>query len=259
MGVPVARPCRARVRCVTLDRRGHGNSDRPSGGYDLDTGADDLAALLDHLDVRDAVLVGHSAGGAYIARYLARHGEHRVAGVAFLSTVLPFLKATADNPDGLPENALHATLRALRTDRPQWFARQAQSWFATHLNEVSTATIDHTIAQCLATSPWAGSALFESMFHQDHREPLRKISVPALVVHGTVDSSAPVALTGRRTAALIPGATFKEYPTAGHGMYITHKEQLNTDLLEFISTCCSLIERDDTPEAAGAERGSRER
>ncbi|MCQ4210581.1 alpha/beta fold hydrolase [Streptomyces longispororuber] len=224
-------------RCITVDRRGHGRSDRPSGGYDLDTGADDLAALLDHLDVRDAVLVGHSAGGAEISRYLARHGEHRVAGAVFVSTVLPFLKATADNPDGVPEAALHATLRAFRTDRAQWFARQAQVWFATHLNDVSAATIDHTVAQCLATSPWAGAALFESLFHQDHREDLRKISVPALVVHGTVDSSAPVALTGRRTADLIPGATFKEYPTASHGLFITHKEQLNADLLEFVGSC----------------------
>ncbi|MFI5657162.1 alpha/beta fold hydrolase [Streptomyces sp. NPDC051684] len=224
-------------RCVTVDRRGHGRSERSSTGYDLDTGADDLAALLEHLDLSDAVLVGHSAGGAEIARCLARSGEQRVAGAAFVSAVLPFLKATADNPGGVPEAALRATLSAFRSDRPQWFARQAQMWFATHLNDVSEATVRHTIAQCLATSPWAGARLFESIFHTDHREALRRISVPALVVHGAVDSSAPIDLTARRTAELIPGARLKEYPTAGHGLYITHKDQLNTDLLEFAKSC----------------------
>lgn len=140
-------------RCVALDRRGHGRSDRPSSGYDLDTSADDLAALLEHLDLNDVILVGHSVGGAEIARYLARHGEDRIARAAFISSVLPFLKLTDDNPEGVPEVVLHTTLAAFQTDRPKWFARQAQVWFATHFNEVSPAMVEHTIAQCLATSP----------------------------------------------------------------------------------------------------------
>jgi non-heme chloroperoxidase len=102
-------------RCITLDRRGHGRSDRPSTGYDVDTTTDDLAALLEHLDLFDATLVGHSFGGAEVARYLARHGERRVAEAAFVSAVLPFLKQTDDNPNGLPEGALEATIAQLRT------------------------------------------------------------------------------------------------------------------------------------------------
>lgn len=223
-------------RCIALDRRGHGRSDRPSGGYDLDTGADDLAALLDHLDLRGVTLVAHSMGGAEIARYLARHGEDRVARAVFVSSTTPFLLHTEDNPDGVPEARLQGTLQAFRTDRPKWFARQAQIWFATHANEVSPATVDHTIAQCLATSSWAASQLFADGFRADHRAGLREIGVPALVVHGTIDSMAAIALTGRRTAELIPGAVLKEYPTASHGLYFTHKDQLNADILEFIES-----------------------
>ena len=224
-------------RCVALDRRGHGRSDRPSTGYDPDTGADDLAALLEHLDLREVILVGHSIGGAEVARYLARHGEGRIARAAFLSATLPFLKLTDDNPGGVPEAALQATLTALRTDRPKWFARQSQVWFGTHLgNEVSPAMIEHTIAQCLSTSPWATAKLYESAFHIDHRDTLREISIPTLIVHGKADAGARVDMTARRTAKLIPGTVYKEYPTAAHGLYFTHKDELNADLLDFINS-----------------------
>ncbi|OLT05040.1 arylesterase [Pseudonocardia sp. CNS-004] len=222
-------------RCIALDRRGHGRSDRPPTGYDIDTTADDLAALLEHLDLTGVTLVGHSFGGAEVARYLARHGEDRVARVAFVSAVVPFLKQTDDNPDGLPEAALEATIAQFRTDRPKWFAQQAQVWYATHLgNEVSPALIDWTLGKCLSASPWATTQLFRSMFHADHRAGLREITVPSLVVHGAADTSAPVELTGRRTAHLVPGCRYVEYPTAGHGLFVTHAEQLNAELLELL-------------------------
>jgi non-heme chloroperoxidase len=222
-------------RCIALDRRGHGRSDRPSTGYDIDTTADDLGALLEHLDLTGVTLVGHSFGGAEVARYLARHGERRVARVAFVSAAVPCVKQTDDNPDGLPEAALEATIAQFRTDRPHWFARQAQVWYATHLgNDVSPALIDWTIGQCLSASPWATTQLFRSMFHADHRAGLAEITVPTLVVHGAADTSAPVALTGRRTAALVPGCRYAEYPTGGHGLHVTHAEQLNADLLELL-------------------------
>jgi len=222
-------------RCVTLDRRGHGRSERPSGGYDLDASADDIAALLDHLGLRDVTMIGHSVGGAEVARYLARHGRERVARVAFVSAVLPFLLLTDDNPEGAPEAALEATLHAFRTDRPKWFADRAQPWFATHLgNDVSPALIDWTMGQCLSTAPWALARLFEAAFRYDHREALAALDVPALVVHGAADASARIERTGRRTAALVPGAELREYPAAGHGLFITHRDRFNADLLEFL-------------------------
>ncbi|MEV7012394.1 alpha/beta hydrolase [Streptosporangium sp. NPDC051022] len=222
-------------RCVLLDRRGHGRSDRPSGGYDMDTRADDLATLVEHLDLREITLVGHSAGGAEVARYLARHGEERVARVAFVSAVLPFLKRTDDNPEGAPEAVCKAVIARFQSDRPGWFAQRAQGFYATHLgNDVSPALVDLTMRQCLETSPMATTEVWRSSFHADHREGLRAITVPTLVVHGAADQSAAVEMTGRRTAGLVPGSVYKEYPTGGHGLFVTHRERLNADLLDLI-------------------------
>jgi pimeloyl-ACP methyl ester carboxylesterase len=224
-------------RCIALDRRGHGRSDRSSAGYDLDTGADDLAALIEQLDLTDITLVGHSTGGAEVARYLARHGEQRVARAAFLSAVLPFMKLADDNPGGVPEVLAEMMLAQIRADRPKWLATQEQAFFATHLgNDVSPAQIAHTRQQCLATSSWATLQLQREVFHFDHRPSLAAITVPSLVVHGGADFSVPVEVSGRRTAELIPGARYLEYPTAGHGLFISHSEQLNNDLLDFITS-----------------------
>ncbi|MFB6751294.1 alpha/beta fold hydrolase [Streptomyces sp. NPDC056353] len=223
-------------RCVAIDRRGHGRSDRPADGYGIDSTADDLAALLDHLDLTGVTLVGHSMGGAEIARCLARHGEDRVARAVFLSATLPLLKQTDDNPRGMPLAAFDGLVAAVRADRPKWLARQTQLYFTTHLgSDVSPEQMDVTYRQCLSTAPWAMLKTQEACFHADNREALRGIGVPALVVHGDADFSAPVELTGRRTAELLPECTYLEYPAAGHGLYVSHAEQFNADLLKFVT------------------------
>ncbi|MDG3015270.1 alpha/beta hydrolase [Speluncibacter jeojiensis] len=222
-------------RCILMDRRGHGRSDRPAAGYDIDSLADDLAELIALLDLRDVTLVGHSAGGNEVARYLSRHGEDRVARVAFISSTLPYLELTDDNPEGVPEAACEVLVDAMRVDRPKWFADRAQGFFATHLgNTVSPALIDLTMRQCLSAAPWATIAFWRAAFHNDGRPDLRRITVPVLILHGAADQSTPAELTGRRTAKLVPHAVYKEYPTGGHGMYITHAAQLNADLVEFV-------------------------
>jgi non-heme chloroperoxidase len=222
-------------RCVLPDRRGHGRSDRPPGGYDIDTRADDLAALIEHLDLREVTLVAHSAGGGEAARYLARHGESRVARVAFLAATLPFLKQTEDNPEGLPQDACDEAVAQFHRDRPKWFADRAQGYFATHLgNDVSPALIDNELRRCLSASPTATVEMWKSSFHADHRDDLRAITIPVLIIHGAADQSAPIDLTGRRTAKLVPGSVYNEYPAAGHGLYATHAEQINADLVTFI-------------------------
>ncbi|MDP9843910.1 alpha/beta fold hydrolase [Streptosporangium lutulentum] len=222
-------------RCVLLDRRGHGGSDRPGSGYDFDTLADDIAGLIEYLDLRGVTLVGHSAGGAEVARYLARHGEDRVARVAFVSAMLPFVMRTEDNPEGLPIELSEAAVKQFRTDRPKWFADRAQGFYATHLgNDVSPALIEQGVRRCLETAPMAGIELWRATARADHREGLRRITVPALVVHGAADQSALIDVTGRRTAKLIPGCVYKEYPMAGHGLFATHIDQLNGDLIEFV-------------------------
>ncbi|HEX6501108.1 MAG TPA: alpha/beta hydrolase [Micromonosporaceae bacterium] len=195
-------------RCVLPERRGHGRSDRPARGYDLDTRTDDLAALLEHLDLTSATLVGHSAGGAEVANYLARHGTGRVVAAAFVASTLPALKRTADNPVGLPDEACATMIAQLRRDRPKWFADRAQGFFATHLgNDVSPALVEHTLRQCLATAPYALAPVFRSTFESDLRDVLRELTLPVLVAHGTADQSAPVEVTGRRTAELCPAAS----------------------------------------------------
>ena len=227
-------------RCVAIDRRGHGRSDRPSGGYDIATTAEDLYGLLEHLDLRGATLVGHSTGGAEVAHLLARHGgdaEQRVARAAFVSAILPCMRLSEDNPTGIPEELALELFRQIRTDRGKWMARQTQAYFATHLgNDVSPEQVAETYRQCMATSPWATLKMQEACYYADSREALRAITVPALVVHGTADFSAPIDATGRRTAELLPGCTYKEYPTGGHGLYLSHAAELNADLLEFIKS-----------------------
>ncbi len=222
-------------RCVAMDWRGHGRSDRPSTGYDFDTLADDLAALIEHLDLRELTLVGHSMGGAVATRLLARHGVQRVSRIALVSAMLPFLKQTDDNPGGVPEAAFDALSAAIRTDRLKWLSDQSQVFFATHLGAaVSPYLVDWTIQQCAATAPFAVLELQRAIFHTDHRATLEAVTVPALVVHGAADFSAPVDVTGRRTASLIAHASYKEYPDAGHGIFASHHADLNADLLEFI-------------------------
>jgi pimeloyl-ACP methyl ester carboxylesterase len=188
-------------------------------------------------DLREITLIAHSAGSGEVTRYLARHGERRVARVAFVAALLPFLKLADDNPAGLPEVACEAAIAQFRKDRPKWFADRAQGYFATHLgNEVSPALIANELRRCLSASPVATAQVWRSSFHADHRAALQATTVPVLIIHGSADQSAPIDLTGRRTAALVPGCLYKEYPTAGHGLYVTHAEQLNTDLLDFIKT-----------------------
>ena len=222
-------------RCVLLDRRGHGRSDRPSTGYDIDTRADDIAALIEHLDLHDLTVAAHSAGGGEVVRYLARHGQQRVTRLVLLAATLPFLKLADDNPAGLPQEACDAAVDQFHRDRPRWFADRAQGYFATHLgNDVSPALVDNELRRCLSASATATVEVWTSSFHTDFRDDVRAVRVPTLIIHGTADQSAPVDVTARRTAELLPGSVYKEYPTAGHGLYVTHAEQINADLLAFM-------------------------
>ncbi|MET9489062.1 alpha/beta hydrolase [Nocardia sp. NPDC006630] len=222
-------------RCILLDRRGHGRSDRPSGGYDVDTRADDIAALIEHLDLTDVTLVGHSAGGAELVRYLARHGERRVSRIALLAPAIPFMTQTEDNPAGVPPELLEASMAELDADRPKWFAARAQGYFATHLgNNVSAAVIDFEVQRCLSASPYATRQVQRDLLASDHRPDVACLTIPFLLLHGLVDQSIPIEVSSYQAIKLAPHAVLKEYPTAGHGLYISHAAQVNSDILEFI-------------------------
>ncbi|MFF0632823.1 alpha/beta fold hydrolase [Nocardia sp. NPDC004151] len=222
-------------RCVLLDRRGHGRSDRPSSGYDTDTRADDLAALLEHLDLRDAILIAHSTGAAEAVRYLARHGADRVARIALLGPAIPYLLQTEDNPVGVPAAMIDASTADLRADRAQWLADRAQGYFATHLGtRVSAAAIEAEVQRSMSCSPIAALEVQKAVARTDHRADVAALAVPTLLLHGLHDQSIPIEVSSHQAVRLYPEAVLKEYPTAGHGLYRSHADQVNADLLEFV-------------------------
>lgn len=225
------------LRCVAPDRRGHGRSSRPGAGYDLDTLADDLAALLEHLDLRGVTLVSHSMGGAEVARYLARHGAARVARNVLISPSTPYLRRADDNPHGLDPALFDQLADALRSDRAAWFAANAPGFFGVGLPDcpASAATIDWGVRLCLATPLKIQLDTLRTYSETDSRPDLAAISTPTVVIHGDADHSAVLELTGRPTAALIRGARLEVYHGAPHGLFITHKDRLNRDLLGIIA------------------------
>ncbi|MYW66976.1 alpha/beta fold hydrolase [Streptomyces sp. SID8379] len=224
-------------RCVGFDRRGHGRSDDVWGGFDLDTLADDLDALLVHLDLRDVTLVGHSVGCAEIVRYLTRHGSGRVARIALVSGVVPGFVRTPDHPDGLDPEVTRAAADAIRRDRHAFFADGIDGFFGVGLpgNDISRPLARHLADRCAVATARAATGLADLMTDLDVTAELKDIDVPALVVHGTHDMSAPVELTGRRTARLLPGADFRLYENGAHGLVFTHADRLNADLREFMA------------------------
>jgi non-heme chloroperoxidase len=234
-------------RCIAYDRRGHGRSDTPWDGYDYDTLADDLASLLDRLDLRDVALVSHSAGGGEIVRYLSRHGAERVARIAIVSGTTPFPMKTPGNPDGIDRVLVEADLSVRTADRPKWFAGNADGFFGVGLPDirVSPELIQATIRQCLDCSARAAVQFFLTGFTTDLRQDLRGVTVPTLVVHGDHDLQAPLELCGRRTAQLVTQSTLLVYENAAHGLFVTHANRLNADLLAFVGA------RSSRPVVAG--------
>jgi non-heme chloroperoxidase len=220
------------LRSVAYDRRGHGRSSQPGRGYDFDTLADDLSVLLEHLDLRDATLVGHSMGCAEVVRYLARYGSSRVARAVLVSTVTPCTVKSPDNPDGVDRVVLEGGRALLRRDFPRTVAEAAPGFFGP-ANVTSEATRQWWTGMILQCSLPALLELHRAFTETDFRPELRAITVPTLLLHGDSDVSTPVERTGRRSAALVPRARLDVYPGAAHGLPLTHVDRLNADLLAF--------------------------
>lgn len=219
-------------RCVAYDRRGHGRSSDPGGGYDYDTLADDLAAVIDALDLSDITLVGYSMGGAEAVRYLTRHGNARVARLALVAATLPMLAKTPDNPDGIDRAYVDAFQQDLKTDYPQWLADNARPFAGPN---ASQAMIDWVCEMALRTSHQALFACNETVSRGDFRAELRDVDVPTLVVQGDCDVSNPLELTSRRTARTIPHARLVVYEGAPHGIFLSDAARLSADLAGFAS------------------------
>ena len=225
-------------RVIAHDRRGHGRSTQTGDGHDMDHYADDLAALTAHLDLQDAVHVGHSAGGGEVVRYVARHGESRVAKVVLISAVPPYVMAAEGRPDGLPVSVFDGWRAEVAGHRPDFYRGLASGPFYGFNRPdatVSEAVIDNWIRQAMAGAAIAAHDGITA-FCEDFTEDLKKISVPVLVLHGEDDQIVNPKTTAPRAAELVADGTLKTYPGFPHGMPTTHADVINADLLAFVQS-----------------------
>ena len=229
----------AGLRVVTYDRRGFGRSGKPWQGYDYDVFADDLKAVLDALDLQGVTLVGFSMGGGEVARYMSRHGGARVARAALVGAVTPYLLKTEDNPDGIERSVFDGMVEGLAADRPGFLAEFGKAFYGVGplSHPVSAAWLDWTQRLALAASPFATLACVRAFSETDFRADLLALRVPTLIVHGGADATVPPKASAERTAAALPDATYKRYDGAPHGLFATHRERLNGDLIAFASGC----------------------
>jgi non-heme chloroperoxidase len=217
-------------RCIAFDRRGHGKSTRASSGYDFDTLADDLAAVMETLDLHRAILVGHSVGTGEIARYLCRHGTERVAGVVLVGGILPTVRKGPDAPDLFPPEFFKAVEEGIVNDRAAYYASLAPGFFGAH---GSREMSDWILSMALQTSMRAHLECNRSQAVEDFTADLASMSVPTLIVHGDADFAQPVELTAARAHAAIPSSRLLVYEGAPHALPLTHRARLNDDLLAF--------------------------
>ncbi|AIY39458.1 Non-heme chloroperoxidase [Collimonas arenae] len=220
------------LRTLAMDRRGHGRSDAPGTGYHYDRLADDLAELIEHCDLHNLTLVGHSMGCAEIVRYLARHGASRIARVVLIAPVMPCFLKSASNPDGVEMNVIEGLQEVLRKDFPKWLADNADDFFLPTSWGTTPEFTQHTIDMMLSTVFNAAMTCLHTKMTTDLRGWLAEITVPALVIHGDRDVSEPVE-GGRLTAQLIRNSQYREYAGAPHGIYHTHMSQVLGDILHF--------------------------
>ena len=224
-------------RCIAHDRRGHGRSSQPWNGNDMDTYADDLSELIEMLDLKDIFLIGFSAGGGEVARYIGRHGTKRVAKIALIAAVPPFRLKTAANPDGEPMEKFDKTRADSIADRSQFYRDIASGpFFGANRpgSTVSQGTIDSFWLQGMQAGAQNTFDCIKAFSETDFTEDLKQFDVPTLIIHGDDDQIVPIGSTSLRSAKLIKNATLKIYAGAPHGLAYTHKEQLNADLLAFL-------------------------
>jgi len=223
-------------RCIAHDRRGHGRSSQSWGGHDMDTYADDLATLVESLDLKDAIHVGHSTGGGEVTRYIGRHGTKRVAKAVLINAVPPFLQKTEANPNGFPIEVIDQWRAAIQTDRNQFMTDFRIAFFGFNRPgaKVSQGILDSFLLQSMLTSLPATYFCIKAFAQTDFTEDLKKFDVPTLIMHGDDDQVVPIAISAMVSAKLVKGATLKVYPGLPHGMCSTHKDIINADLLEFI-------------------------
>lgn len=224
-------------RVIKYDRRGFGNSSKPWDGYDYDSLAADLHALMEGLNLTEATLIGFSMGGGEVARYLNQYGDKRVARVVLISTVLPYLLKTRDNPEGVDESVFKEMMEQMKDDRIDFLDSFGKQFFGVNIisHPVSTPFLEYN--RMLASMATARSTMqcASSFARTDFRNDLKAIKVPTLIIHGSADKTVPIKASSDRTVSLIPGSQYLVYDGAPHGLYYTHRKQLNFDLINFIN------------------------
>ena len=223
-------------RCIAHDRRGHGRSSQPWNGNDMDTYADDLAGLMDSLELQGAIMVGHSTGGGEVTRYIGRHGTHRVAKAVLLGAVPPLMLKTAANPGGLPIEVFDGIRAGTAADRSQFFKDLTIPFYGANRPEAK-------VSQGLRDAFWLQGMLgghkglldcIKQFSETDFTEDLKKFDVPTLIAHGDDDQIVPIGASAMLSSKLVKGSTLKVYPGLSHGLASTHADLFNADLLAFI-------------------------
>lgn len=226
-------------RCIAHDRRGHGRSSQTWHGNDMDTYADDLSELIEHLDLKEAVLIGFSAGGGEVARYVGRHGTKRLSKIALIAAVPPLMLKTAANPGGLPIEKFDEIRNGSIADRSQLYKDIASGpFFGANRPgaKVSQGMIDAFWHQGIMAGHKNTFDCIRAFSETDFTEDLKKFDVPTLIIHGDDDQIVPIGAAGISSAKLVTNSTLKIYAGAPHGLADTHKEQLNADLLSFLNS-----------------------
>jgi len=224
-------------RCVAHDRRGHGRSSQPWDGNEMDTYADDMAVLVEALDLSGAIHVGHSTGGGEVARYIGRHGTKRVAKAVLIGAVTPLMLKTEANPGGLPMEAFDAIRAGVTADRSQFFKDLTTPFYGANRPgaTVSQGVRDSFWLQGMQAGLKSALDCIKAFSETDFTEDLKKIDVPTLIMHGDDDQIVPIGASAVPAAKLVKGSTLKVYPGLSHGMCTVNKDQINSDLLAFIN------------------------
>ncbi len=227
----------AGFRVIKYDRRGFGKSSKPWNGYDYDSLAGDLNALMEQLDLRDATLVGFSMGGGEVVRYLTLYGDQRINSIALIGSITPFMMKTDDNPYGVDKSVFDDMIGQIKKDRVGFLDGFGKQFFGVNMlsHPVSAPLLEYYRMLGSFASSHSTQQCVVSFSQTDFRSDVAMVNVPTLIIHGTADKTVPIEISGDKTATLIHNSKYIKYDGAPHGLFYTHKEQLNSDLIQFLN------------------------